>query len=499
LVYGRPTVRGRFEITLLLLACSSCATTRLGATGAPVSADWLEVNTPHVRMWAELEEIPAEDAARSLETLRSAVAAFWGPEFDPPDLLEVVLFRDPTSLAPFAPRGLVGFVSYGRAGPVMVTSAASYEDLEFKSVQAHELAHHLSAYAFLRQPRWLAEGLATYLESLELQEAGTQVLFGKSPQWLRPIDLLTNPVTVDALWRWARPDLPPEMAYQYYSKSWWVVHHLLDSRGAQFEAFRRKLEVGTPPRAAWDQSFAGLTDAALEAELATALTTNARKTRTARVKPKTTVPKIREVSPAEIPAIRAELLSTAPIYPDRAERKRLVDDELGIAFGQDPSNERALLLECFLLEDDAARLAFLREVVVRVPTSGRLLGMLAAELASKGEDSTAMFDRALVLAPTDTMLLNNVAWDAALRGHGARAIELSERAVAQRPYLAHYVDTLAAALAVAGRCPEALTRQQQAIDLLGHSANEATSKGYLSRLALYAEGCSPEKPVRLQR
>jgi hypothetical protein len=95
------------------------------------------------------------------------------------------------------------------------------------TTQAHELAHYLSRFFLLRQPRWFAEGLASFLETVHLEEGGTKAVFGKPDgealgyiqsggqgrgrPWLG----------LKELWRWDQPgNTPPQDLSPLYASSW---------------------------------------------------------------------------------------------------------------------------------------------------------------------------------------------------------------------------------------------------------------------------------------
>ncbi len=476
-----------------LLGVAGCATV---PRPEPAESGWVEVHTRHLNIRAQLDEGAAIEVARSMEAVRSGLTAFFQTDLDE-DRLDAVLFRDHASLSDFAPFAVRGFLVETHSGPWLVTSLTAFRDSSFQIVEAHELAHHLSAYVMLRQPRWLSEGLASWLETLELDRAHHRVVFGKPPSWIRPEDLATRPVTTAALWQWQGPEIPPQEAYGHVAQSWWLVHHLLEKRPAQFADFRRLLKTGADPRAAWNQAFIGLTDAALDAELLSSLPhlTDQRSALPLKLEP--VEPTVSPLPAAEVHAIQAVLQahSSEPLERSRAIQK--IEQQLNAALGLDPQNERALLLTAWLVIDDRQRIAFLRRVVGQLPYSGKALGALALNLALKGEDPRAMLQHAHALEPTDPNILDRLAWYSAVYGEPTRAVALAEEAVSRRPWSPDFVSTLALALGAAGRCPEAAERQAQALDLLGHSTLDR--RALESQLALYAQGCSPEQPIRPRR
>lgn len=479
---------------LFVLLGGACVTTRAAAVDQSLEPDWIEVRTPHLQLWVELDAAGALQLARGMEAVRSAIAAFWGPQFDPADVLEVIVFADRRSLAQFVPSGVGGYVVEGPFGPLMVMSANGAGG---RAVASHELAHHLAASTLLRVPHWLGEGLATYLETVEIDPTGQRVTFGKPPSSISPADLAATPLTLAQLWAWGTIDLTPRDSSQYSANAWWLVHHLLDFRPEQFEAFERLLTAGDDPKAAWERAFAGLTDAELEAELSAALALHQLKNFAKPLRLKAIEPTTAPVSYADVYALRAELLSRTTVPLQKDEWQRQIEDQLESALVLDDKNELALLLKSSLIREERTRAEFLRAVVAKLPRSGRALSDLGASLGRMGKDSRPMLEQAVQLEPDNPRLINNAAWSALLFGQSERGLELAQRAVALRPYSSSLVDTLAVALASAGRCSEAVDRAHQAIDLLGHWARSRSSM--LARLRRYEHDCSPQRPVQPTR
>ncbi len=117
-------------------------------------------------------------------------------------------------------------------------------------------------------------------------------------------------------------------------------------------------------------------------------------------------------------------------------------------------------------------------------------------LLQKGRVDEAMvhFQQALQIAPADPWLRNNLAWflatsaEASLR-NGNKAVELAERAnqltSGKNPII---LRTLAAALAEAGRFPEAVETAQRALHLAGEQSNTNLAGQLQIEMKLYQAG-----------
>src|SRR4051794_11387506 len=194
---------GRLAIAFAGFLVAGCVTSREAAGPANVAPDWVSVTTPHLHLWAELDAASAANVGRGMEAVWSAVGAFWGPQLEVQDRLEVVAFSNPQSLASTFPSGVAAYLFEGTFDPWMVTNL---NGVGARAIAAHELAHHLSAHQLQRQPHWLRDGLAMYLQTVEIDPSGASVTFGKPPTTIAPSDLTTNPLTLAQLWAWGSVD-----------------------------------------------------------------------------------------------------------------------------------------------------------------------------------------------------------------------------------------------------------------------------------------------------
>ena len=104
------------------------------------------------------------------------------------------------------------------------------------------------------------------------------------------------------------------------------------------------------------------------------------------------------------------------------------------------------------------------------------------------------YEQGLKLAPDDADLHNQLAWllatapEASLRD-GKRAVALAQRAVDLTDTgNAMYIDTLAAALAEAGRMGQAVTAQETALLVLGQTGPAELEPEFRARLELFRQG-----------
>jgi hypothetical protein len=220
---------------------------------------WHELKSPHFRVRSHLELKDSKRIVRELETQRRILRRFWDDAFDPPGETEVLLVRDRSTLDEFSGGGgEPNFTQFTEWGPWLVlsgNSGASYPldkgaPPDAPPIIRHELAHLLSRYLLLRQPRWLAEGLATYLETAAIQERSGEVIFGGTYEDTYETlgrNLLRDP---ELLWGW--DDLPLHAASRAYRvTAWGWVHFLLNEHPKRFADFQARLARAEEPRYAW--------------------------------------------------------------------------------------------------------------------------------------------------------------------------------------------------------------------------------------------------------
>ncbi|MGZ6080624.1 MAG: hypothetical protein ACXWK4_07410, partial [Myxococcaceae bacterium] len=131
---------------------------------------------------------------------------------------------------------------------------------------AHEMAHDLDHRRMPGAPRWFDEGLAAYLESAELIDAG-RVRLGAMPRAeleqarahrLIPLDTLVQT-------HWETLD-PPALQELYRSARLWVQLLRAEER-ERLRALEAAVARGVPWRVAWAEARQGLDLALLEEAL----------------------------------------------------------------------------------------------------------------------------------------------------------------------------------------------------------------------------------------
>ncbi|QRK14069.1 DUF1570 domain-containing protein [Archangium violaceum] len=460
------------------------------------------MRSTHFRVQTNLNAEAAEKTALELEKFRRALLLAWDNEFDPPGEVEAIILRSPDQLEEFTDAKIAGFAGRGENGPLLVMSGDSFlmgESSADQRIQAHELAHYLSSFVLLRQPRWIAEGFASYLETLYFKGASAEVILGRPDRWKLGYVREHGWLGLEDLWAWRAINGMSEIELtRYYASSWLWVHYLMNVHGEQFADFQGRLARAEEPRRAFEASFQGVKD--LSGGLRTYVDTGRYSILTILLPEVPSKVETRELDGAEVHAIRARLHLMAPGSATQEQRRQHSAQEIAQALREDPTNVSAVFLQAMLSEDASQRLALARELVKARPDSGKAWAMLGDALRQSGgpaEEQEQALRRAVELQPQNATVLNNLAWFYVGSENPQKAFELAKRAVALAPADASILDTYAAVLFQSGNCPDSLRLQRRALDVLHESTPESQRRILQDRLDKYERACqqsSSQKP-----
>jgi len=483
--------RANWALVLGALATllSGCATLRIAPSPDSARQPWYEIETAHFRIWTNAELLTALETARGLEKHRRALLLMWGEHVDPPGQLEVVVLRDSEQLSEFADAPVAAYMTLLPTGWQAVM-AAKYPSESLAQVQLHELAHYLSRYILLRQPRWLSEGLACYLQTIEVNDDSIEAVIGHPPipllRYVRQHDVLS----LADLWNGSgtsksRPEL--------YASSWLWVHFLINQQGARFDDFLNRLASAEQPRSAWNAAFAGVSSHALEQGVRSYAHREHFPVRSLMALP--VAPKLthRVLDEAEIHVTRARLYLTGRKAISADQRRELTLSEVAQALRHNPQSASARVLEGELVASRSNRLAIANALTRSKPQEPRAWSLFARSL--QGEDETfpdleQMLEKGAKVATQDQWVLSELAAYFAAHGAPQRGLEAATRAVELAPWNPRVLETYAAILAGVGSCGEAVAAQKRAIRLLDEHAPDDVRQGYEHRLGNYEQHCT---------
>ncbi|MBV8762416.1 MAG: hypothetical protein JO257_34345 [Deltaproteobacteria bacterium] len=249
---------------LLLLGLVACgaAVPPVPGRGGPA---WIELTSEHVVLWTDAGEGRARTLVTEIEHLRQVVVgtAFRGAEGSMKTF--VIALRDDDERSAFVPDPFSALASPPDGNllkqPVIVLSASSNIEASDR-IEAHELVHAISHAIIHKQPRWFAEGMAKYYETVEIGD-GTADL-GREPtnrgqpmvmHHLEPLAKVFECATLECA------------DYAFYATVWALFTYLTNVHPDQLAHYEAVLAESGDDRRARQEAFAGVPLEQLETEM----------------------------------------------------------------------------------------------------------------------------------------------------------------------------------------------------------------------------------------
>lgn len=473
----------RAPALLAALLCAGCVYTgylKLPSQGGP---RWLQLSSEHFLISTDLGEAEARAQVQTLEDLRAGlVAAAWRGTTFPARQVHVVSFRRPEELHEFTPELVAGYWHVDWTGEKrLVLSWETDRTIHYlgmggvagttllmqvvpEQVAAHELTHELAAAYFARQPRWLAEGLAMFLQSIRIEKAQRVATVGLPPERPTPFHL---------------PALGPVLRDEVldHASAGWLVLFLVNRKGAAFGELQKALFRGDGAQAAFDRALpeylgeAGL--ARLKADVEEFVRGDSFKTARVPFTPWTGSIEARPLAEEDVRVLRGALYAdsfSGLLSPAEREAKARLDAEAALAAR--PGDAAALGLLVRLEHAREKRLALARQAVAAHPDEA--VALVAVDMAlgeEKGSDEEealrrSSLQRARALAPDNVLVLERLGAALLLQGDLAGAEEASRAALRLLPDRPAALDTLAQVAAAKGNLASAATFEEMALEKL---------------------------------
>lgn len=221
---------------------------------APNSDSWLELTTPHFRMRTNVYEPIARETSLYLEKTRAAMlGAAWRAKQGPPGRTDVVLFAHQNQLGPYVSSYSLGEMHSDLGFPRVMVFALE-EHIGLPSVATHEMAHDLSAWYMPLQPTWLAEGLASFLQTVRIELNSNQAFIGFLPAG-RFHGLARRTVDTAALTGRSEDARAPGKFENFYAQAWLLVHYFVFEQEERFVAFQQRLSNLEDWQTAYETAF----------------------------------------------------------------------------------------------------------------------------------------------------------------------------------------------------------------------------------------------------
>jgi hypothetical protein len=431
---------------------------------------WTEVVTEHFVLSTNLSAPRALDMAQTLEETRHALVNLaWTGARGPRGRTDVVVFARPSEFSHFSGMATSAGVAVTREGSERFLSFSPGADNGLPSIAVHELAHDVSQWFMPVMPPWLAEGMATYMESLTFdRETGQASLGGLSKssiEWLKTTSVMVRSANLFRLDTFRHEDA--RSAASFYSSAWLLIHFLLNEHGEAFGRFQSRLAKLEGWREAWDAEFHGLSHDALDEALVAYAARTGFNVLQGRIPAPPFTPVTRALSRAEVHGVLARM-SLVMGLRELAERERSEAARL------DPSELNALIVRYELLGPAAvqARIDIARQAVAAHPTRAAAWLLLVKSAAGEAERSTALA-RANELSPDHPSVRTLLAKQRLASNDPKAAFDHSRVAVRRSPYSLELLSLHVRILAANSRCDEAERVERNVEGLLGESCTLA--------------------------
>jgi hypothetical protein len=444
-----------------LLSLGCIAPSSLPKTPESGGPAWQELTTDHFVIDSDLAPAEAGVVARQLENLRVVMAqtVFGGDPPKGPRTRVLALRQD--EYHHFDRKNAGVFIASALFQPLLVTSPGGDWDTFEADIRKHELGHYVAnLYVDARlQPRWFAEGLADYVETLRYDEATGAVEVGHHPPDYQYLEL-TKQATFDELWAWDNEQPYDALTARLYQTSWAVVHYLFDQRQPDLIEYRHALARGDDARQAWRKIFPDLEGSELDDVVRKYIHKRDYKITKAVFPPVSVTPSARPLAEADVLAIRAMLYMALHPHSRRTpdESKRLALQNLTSSFEHEETNFWAHQVNLFYFDTVPTSAALAKEAMTKQQDNW-LAWLWYAEVLRRGkgplDEQRSSLTKALSLAPGNRVALTQLAWVEARTGNWKSALETSSQAVHSPPVSTDSMIVFAAALSRSGQCGEA--------------------------------------------
>jgi hypothetical protein len=402
------------------------------APDEPGGKAWIFVTTPHFSLATDMEDKAAKELAAKLEDWWEAMRIVVADAARRPiraagqeePLLTIALATSSERKALHYRLG--GVFSVAPLMPSTV-SIGTIDDSSGEQVLKHELAHAFLYDRLPRIPRWLTEGLATYMQTAETDSEARTVRWGMRYQSTEEIiagSLLGAGAVLDDR-NWG-----PEFSsgWQLQVTAEWLVRMLMNDHPEELACYIERLETDVDLGSAMTECFPSRQGWDIELNRFHASVSFASKT--ASFAPPSFEPMTNAMSAASVHAVLAHLdkIVLGTVSAEfRTERAQRATHNLNRALELEPANRLAGLLA--LSEKGMAnRNTLTRTLVAEHPDDWRILLRRAEADGVPWDEQKQATERALHIAPEQVEVLRAAAYLSLNERRWADAHRLAARA-----------------------------------------------------------------------
>jgi hypothetical protein len=258
------------RLAMLVVLGLGAACAGLPAAPGKGGPPWIELTSEHFTVWTDGEPVRVRALVRKLEQLYQVMVGVAYPTAPTSGRSVVVVLRNEQELRAVdsngEPRAYAVPASAPLWQPLLVLSLTG-SDRDDRTV-AHELTHLVSFAVIHNQPRWLAEGMAVFFETVSLDADRTTGIVGTPPARRGLPGYATRAVSVSALFAW-RGLSSSAAESTLYTLAWAVFSFLINEHPAELGRYLwliDRIDRIDPARGplpqqqqrAWDQAFPSL-------------------------------------------------------------------------------------------------------------------------------------------------------------------------------------------------------------------------------------------------
>ena len=226
---------------------------------------WRELVTDHFVVWTDVGEARAKELVGDIERLRQVVVGTAFPRATATYKTFVIALRDDAETDAFIPGDFAALASPPNgnllAEPVIVLSAQSNVESADR-ISAHELVHAISHAVIPVQPRWFAEGMAKFYETVDIgadyADIGRAPDYRGQPMVIHHFESIRTMLACKTL---ACTD------YAFYATAWAFYTYLANAQSDRLARYEAALVQTRDADQAWQQAFGDTTPEQLEQDM----------------------------------------------------------------------------------------------------------------------------------------------------------------------------------------------------------------------------------------
>ncbi len=203
-------------------------------------------------VWTDGSSAEAQELVQTMEHLRQVIygVSFFRPPATPAKFI-VIALANAEEVHAYVPEQFIAFATPGNNALMQPVIVLPIDHLDHdRRIITHELTHAISYAALPQQPHWFAEGLASYFETVRLDEHKADV---GMPEQFNIRELRSrSPVPISQL---ITCDRPACMDNRFYTTVWALFTFMANQHPNELLAFIERLSA-TPSRStAWPPEF----------------------------------------------------------------------------------------------------------------------------------------------------------------------------------------------------------------------------------------------------